>query len=222
MGRITKPESLRSGFARRLRQVRAVYGASQGKPGLSQADFVRALGIHITAAAYRRYDNGRIEPPMKVLAAVRRLTGISLDYLICGLPAGVADLVTPSHEEITPGMRLRWTRRLLEPSIERIAHVMQVTPDQWQRYEDGTDPVPVRIGIETALRFGISLDFLYLGSLADSIEPKLLTALLAAHPELREVTDQAPDTQSASDVDQSGSASDASNHTPQHDGNMCR
>jgi transcriptional regulator with XRE-family HTH domain len=184
MGRGILPENLRADFTRRLRQVRAVFGASIGQPNLSQADFVKMLDIDVRPSAYRRWDNGKTEPPLLVLAAIRRLTGICLDYLIAGLPAGRSDILTPEHNEITPGMRLRWVRELLEPSIEKIAHVMRVSPDRWQRYEDGVIPIPVRIAIDAAVRFGITLDYLYLGVIGDGLEPKLRQVLLAHHPEL--------------------------------------
>ncbi len=37
---------------------------------------------------YRLYENAKREPPLWVLAAVRRVTGYSLDDLIAQLPAG--------------------------------------------------------------------------------------------------------------------------------------
>jgi transcriptional regulator with XRE-family HTH domain len=223
MPRSAKPEELTSGFARRLRHVRAAYGASIGQPELSQADFVRALNLDVQAGAYRRYDNGKIEPPMAVLAAIRRLTGISLDYLVCGMGNGMDDLAKPSHQAVTTGTRLRWAREQLEPSVAAIANVFAVSPGQWVRYEDGTDALPLTVAVEVAQRFGVTLDYLYRGILTDGMEPRLLEALILAHPELAPGESHHPRRAGpdADEADRGPSADDASNRRDQCDGTMC-
>lgn len=72
----------RQAFATRLRALRQSYGISIGEPGLSQEEFAKRLGLQ--GETYRRYERSETEPPLRVLSAVRRLTGISLNSLIAG------------------------------------------------------------------------------------------------------------------------------------------
>ena len=70
---------VRNAFALRLRSFRIAYGKRLGRP-LSQQDFAAMLGIN--RARYGSYERADREPPLETLAALRRVTGVSLDELI--------------------------------------------------------------------------------------------------------------------------------------------
>jgi transcriptional regulator with XRE-family HTH domain len=72
----------REAFATRLKALRQSYGIDIGEPGLTQEEFAKRLGLQ--GETYRRYERGETEPPLRVLAAIRRLTGINLNSLIAG------------------------------------------------------------------------------------------------------------------------------------------
>jgi hypothetical protein len=80
----------RANFARALGEVRRRYGAESGQGELSQEAFARLLGISgdRPGERYGHYERGSREPPIWVLAAIRRVTGYSMDDLIANLPAG--------------------------------------------------------------------------------------------------------------------------------------
>ena len=172
-------------FARRLRLVREHYAGSTGEPNLAAGHFATRLGI--SAWAYRRYERGEIDPPMTVLQAIRAMTGISLDYLVCGRANGDDCLAGEEVlNRISLGLRLQWARQVFEPILETCAHVMGVPPVQWRRYEEDVDPLPLGKAQEFAHRFKVTLDFLYRGSLAGlrQLAPAVLDELLRQHPEL--------------------------------------
>lgn len=70
-------------FAMRLIKVREAYGAATNRPDLDQKAFARILGFgEGQEEAYRRYERGETEPPLRVLAEIHRVTGASLDLLV--------------------------------------------------------------------------------------------------------------------------------------------
>lgn len=71
-------------FAERLVQVRELYGMQTGRPDLDKGEFAKLLGKQ--GQTYRRYELGETEPNLTTLAKIRELTGVSLNYLICGQP----------------------------------------------------------------------------------------------------------------------------------------
>lgn len=77
-------------FADALRKARLQYGSATGQGELTQHDFARMLGIdgERPEERYRLYEAAKREPPLWILAALRRVTGYSLDGLIAQLPAG--------------------------------------------------------------------------------------------------------------------------------------
>jgi transcriptional regulator with XRE-family HTH domain len=77
-------------FAAALREARLRYGHETGQGSLTQKEFARMLGISgdRPEERYRLYESGKREPPLWILAALRRVTGYSLDDLIAQLPAG--------------------------------------------------------------------------------------------------------------------------------------
>jgi hypothetical protein len=85
-----------------LREVRLRFGNETGQGRLTQKKFAQMLGIsgERPEERYRLYEKALREPPLWVLAAVRRVTGYSLDDLIAQLPAGrrlVRERVEPSQ-----------------------------------------------------------------------------------------------------------------------------
>lgn len=77
-------------FAVALRLARLRYGRETGQGEITQKVFAGMLGIsgERPEERYRLYENAKREPPLWILAAVRRVTGFSLDDLIAQLPAG--------------------------------------------------------------------------------------------------------------------------------------
>ena len=77
----TMPSPIRDAFAFRLRRLRQDHGKRLGRP-LSQSVFAALLGIE--GARLGSYERGDRSPTLEVLAALRRVTGVSLDDLIVG------------------------------------------------------------------------------------------------------------------------------------------
>lgn len=71
-------------FAERLIKVRELYGQQTGRPDLDKGEFAALLGKQ--AQTYRRYELGETEPNITTLVKIRELTGVSLNYLVCGQP----------------------------------------------------------------------------------------------------------------------------------------
>lgn len=189
-----KLRNIRVAFGGRLEAARRHYGTQTGRPQLSRTDFAEDLGVQ--AARYRRYERGETEPPLLMLEKIRRLTGVSLDWLIAGQAQGSdAKMATP-HRNVTIGERLRWARETQEPWVPSVAAVMQVTAEQWRAYEENREPLPIETAIEFAHRFSVSLDFLLAGDLKGVAAP-VLSALLQAHPELAPNGPQRPAAQPA-------------------------
>ena len=72
---------IRDAFALRLQKLRRDYGKRLGRQ-LSQSAFAALLGIE--GARLGSYERGDRTPTLEVLAALRRVTGVSLDELIAG------------------------------------------------------------------------------------------------------------------------------------------
>jgi Helix-turn-helix len=177
------------GFPERLEAVRRHYGHSIGKARLSTEEFAKKIGLQ--AARYRRYERGETDPPLTALESIRRMTGISLDWLVCGLNVGAAVVGAPQPDPITVGARLRWARETQEPWLNSCAAVMNVPPDLWTQYENDEVPLPVDVATEFSHRFSVSLDYLYRGALG-SVAPPVMAVLLERHPELRTIEPEEP------------------------------
>lgn len=154
----------RLAFSRRLYALRRAYGASVGKPQMPQLDFAAMLGIG--KPRYARYERGEVEPTLALLAALRRVTGISLDLLIAGETPGRHDLVPrfgSRETEMMVGDRIRLVREIFEPDVKAVACAMGVTVELWTAWEASACQPPVEKVEEFAHRFGASMDFLYRG-----------------------------------------------------------
>lgn len=57
--------------------------------GMSQTDLARHL--YITPSAVGMYEQGRRTPSINILSAISELFGISMDYLITGVPHSLWD-----------------------------------------------------------------------------------------------------------------------------------
>ena len=66
----------------RLALLRAQHGQAIGHAGLPPAEFAALL--HIEPILYEACESGRTDPPVVLLAALHRRTGVSLDWLIAG------------------------------------------------------------------------------------------------------------------------------------------
>ncbi len=78
----TRASEVVPGFAERLAHTRTGYGKKIGDRDMHMGKFAAALGLE--AETYRRYERGETEPSLAVLARVRDVTGVSLDYLVAG------------------------------------------------------------------------------------------------------------------------------------------
>jgi transcriptional regulator with XRE-family HTH domain len=166
-------------FSRRLSAVRLAFGVATGRKNLSRADFAGLLGLE--TPAYTRYERGETEPAIKVLAAIRRLTGITLDYLVADEDTGV----TPSDINIectaTFAERLCWVRKLADLNVTKAAKEMKVSRDTYQKWEAGREPMPDAKLAEFADRFKIAMTFLQQG-LPKELPPDVLARLRRDHP----------------------------------------
>jgi transcriptional regulator with XRE-family HTH domain len=184
-------------FARRLGAVRLAYGAVTGRSNLSRSLFASELGLEKNT--YTKYERGESEPPLAVLAGVRRLTGISLDYLIADLDQGIANPAELTSEcTATFAERVRWVRELYADDITEVAEKMGVSESTYKRWEDGREPMPDAKQQEFALRFNVSMEYLQRG-LPVGIPFAALTLLREAHPTLWRT--RPADTRTEQDVD---------------------
>ncbi|NPD68278.1 helix-turn-helix transcriptional regulator [Lichenicola cladoniae] len=76
------PSTIRQSFALRLQELRADHGRHLGRGPLSQRAFSELLGID--KDRYGSYERADREPPLEILAKLRKVTGMSLDELIGG------------------------------------------------------------------------------------------------------------------------------------------
>ncbi len=166
-------------LARRLVAIRLSYGESAGEPEISRNRFAELLGVK--GPTYGRYERAEMEPGLAVLAAIHRLTGASLDYLILGIgPAGTNQAA--AAPQISVGMRVAWVRELFEPDINEAASVMGVPVKQWVRWEQSLEDIPYGKLREFAHRFNVSVEYLLLGDARRL--PRIVFRLLARrHPE---------------------------------------
>jgi len=189
-------------FVKRLAAVRAAYGALTGRPGLNATDYAKELGLG--DEAYRRYERGETRPQMDTFRRIRELTGISLDYLICGAIAGYPD---PSEFSgpcgATFAQRLKWARELMA-TPEKAAEVMKVSLRTWNAWESGLDPMPTEAMSVFAERFAVSMPYLLHGLPVD-VAPPVLAQLRAAHPELWRTADKARTGEDESNTHPTGS-----------------
>lgn len=82
MSQIRKPDApslIRQSFAQRLQQLRIDHGMCIGRR-LSQRSFGILLGID--GERYGSYERADREPTLEILAALRRVTGVSLDEML--------------------------------------------------------------------------------------------------------------------------------------------
>jgi transcriptional regulator with XRE-family HTH domain len=176
MGNVT-PQS--EAFGARLEAVRRYHGRRTGRPRIRCAEFADEIGV--LEARYRRWERGEREPPLFALDAIRRVTGLSLDWLISDLAPG--DVIIPHLGVATPGDRLRWAREITCPSSSEAARVMSIPTDHWAAYESGRTPIPLSVAQEFCHRFSVSLDYLYSGRM-EGVHSRIRDVLLERRPQL--------------------------------------
>jgi transcriptional regulator with XRE-family HTH domain len=176
-------------FAWRLRATRRAYGGMVDEPELSARQFAMLLGIQ--PERYRRYERAELEPPLSVLVALRRMTGVSLDKLIAGDQPGDAEMIPVygmrGTDTVTLGDRLRWVRALSLSQASQAAAVMKVPEEDWARWEAGVTRPPLDKLHEFAVRFQVTLDFLVAGTLSGLVtrqQQSIRERLVKLHPEL--------------------------------------
>jgi transcriptional regulator with XRE-family HTH domain len=167
-------------FGARLEAVRRRYGKETNRPRLNMADFAHELGI--SAARYRRYERGEVEPTTGLLGEIRRRTNASLDWLICDMSPG-KDVAIEDAKQSTVGQRLRWVREFWEPDVRIFAGVMRTETLLWLRYERDELPLPFDVGREVAHRLAVSLDYLFEGRMT-GVAPSVEEHLVERYPQL--------------------------------------
>ena len=63
--------------------------------GLTQAELARS--IHVSPSAIGMYEQGRRLPAAPILVALSRVLGVSLDYLVTGVPCTPKDAAQSCH-----------------------------------------------------------------------------------------------------------------------------
>jgi len=182
---IRRETEARGPFARRLVALRQVFSEQKGIGSvISQAAMARLLKIN--HEQYRRYERGDTEPSIAVLAAIRRLTGVSLDMLLAGEQPGSTTMIDKEgqiRKELTVGDRMRIARTAIAPSLKAAAQLMLTEVGQWERWETGIEEPPLEVLKEFAHRFGVGLDFLILGQ-SKGVAPEVWEAMVRVHPAL--------------------------------------
>jgi transcriptional regulator with XRE-family HTH domain len=171
------PES--EAFGMRLEALRRYHGRRTGRPRIKAKAFADEIGVN--AWRYRRWERGEMEPPLFVLRAIRRVTGLSLDWLVCDLAPG--DVLIPDFAVATPGDRLRWAREITHASAADAARAMSIPIDQWAAFESGRTQIPLTAAQEFCHRFSVSLDYIYEGKM-EGVHPRMRDALLDRRPQL--------------------------------------
>ena len=167
-------------FAARLTATRQAYGAVTGCPDLSRGQFAELL--ELKEETYRRYERGENEPSILVLARIRELTGLSLDYLVAG--AGDFDPATLTGECRASFIeRLRWARELHYPTVEAATAALGFPVQQYARWEDGRDPMPDKAQEHFCAQFSVSMPYLQRG-LPHGLPVTVLVSLHRGHSEL--------------------------------------
>lgn len=69
-------------FGKRLEELRFAHGKTLGLPEITQAEFADMFGVQ--GETYGRWERGETEPSLEILRRIRKITRISLDYLITG------------------------------------------------------------------------------------------------------------------------------------------
>jgi transcriptional regulator with XRE-family HTH domain len=95
----SRPDS-NTAIGARLRLIRLAYGVAQGRTReMSQAEFSRLCGIG--AAAWNNAETGDNRIGLDSALAIRRRTGVSLDYIFEGDPAGLPHVLAVEIEKLS-------------------------------------------------------------------------------------------------------------------------
>lgn len=154
--------------------------------------------LGVEAHAYRRYERGETQMTVAALAKLRHLTGISLCVLVAAAPPGSVPPAMQPFLSVRLPDRLRIRRQLWGDDLTKFAAIMGVSRETWLDYERGNVPPPVELMAEFCHRFGVSLDFLYLGR-SNGVAVPVLNGLREAYPDL--VLDEAPTESTGTDTD---------------------
>jgi transcriptional regulator with XRE-family HTH domain len=88
--------------------------------------------------------------------------------------------------DIPAGQLLRWAREAKGVSIDELAPHLNLTVEEWRRYEDGVDPLEFRTIMHAAHLLQVTADYVWSGWVG-SIWAPLQEVLLADHPKLQEI-----------------------------------
>lgn len=84
------------------------------------------------------------------------------------------------------GQRLRWVREIVAETQTAAAKQLGVDQSTFSGYEAGDRLLPTHIAMRACQAWGLTLDFLYRGSLSSEVRQDVAVRLAAAHPELVE------------------------------------
>lgn len=82
------------------------------------------------------------------------------------------------------GERLQWAREIAADSQTAGAKVLGCDQSTMSAYENGNRLVPLRVALNACAQWGLTLDYLYRGSLSSDVRQDMAVRLAAAHPEL--------------------------------------
>lgn len=142
--------------------MRRAYGGQLGKPSLSLRQFAAALGLR--PARYSRYERAEAEPPLTVLTSLRRLTGVSLDRLICGDDQGDENMISAyglrPGGTVVLGDRMKWVRERSDVTAEQMAGDLRIPLSQYAQWEAGATRPRLEKLHEFSRRLVVPIEFL--------------------------------------------------------------
>lgn len=155
-------------FGERLQRVRLTYVDENGRSGLSQHDFAKKVGLagERPGETLGLYERGQREPKLWLLAEIRRLTGVSLDALIAGLPPG-HELPTAGDSRagaVTIAERLIAVQRELRLTDDAIMAKTGATRAEWSSWTKGTGEPRLDALVKLAGAGRVSTDWLLSGA----------------------------------------------------------
>lgn len=82
------------------------------------------------------------------------------------------------------GRRLLWAREIAADNQSQAAKLLGCDQSTMSQYEAGKRLVPLRIALAACQHWGLTLDYLYRGTLTSEVRQDIAVRLAAAHPEL--------------------------------------
>lgn len=91
-----------------MEHIRIAHGMAIHRPDLNKTEFAELL--QLAQATYATYETGVSYPNVKTLEKIRKLTGFSLDWLVCGIDPSKEKGAIPNIPSDEPRHRLKVAR----------------------------------------------------------------------------------------------------------------